>query len=250
MILRADPHNPKAQALRALLEPRLDPARLPADLCLVLGGDGTLLRAIRELGAGPLYLGLNCGHLGFMLNEPGEVDTLPERLHQVERWQRSEIPRLRALASGADGEVEALALNDVYLERASGQSAHLRVLVDGQRVVERMVCDGVIASTALGSTAYALAAGGVACHYLLPLVQVVPINPHAPRLQPIALPARSVIEVEVLDAHRRPVKAVADGQDLCQVERVRVQDAASGVRLAWLAGHDPTGALIRKLLPP
>lgn len=272
VILRSDPHNDKAQALRAVLEARLDPARLPADLCLVLGGDGTLLKAIGELGAGPLYLGLNCGHLGFMLNEPGDPASLPERLHQVAAWRVHEIPRLRAVATpggaaarpdgaaggtakvsgGVLGEAlgEALAVNDIYLERASGQTAHLRVFVDGRKVVDRMVCDGIIASTALGSTAYALAAGGVACHFTLPLVQLVPINPHAPRLQPIALPQRSVVEVEVLDPHRRPVKAVADGRDLCEVLRVRVEDARSPVRLAWLEGHDPTGALIRKLLHP
>lgn len=236
--------------MRAALEEQLVPSRLPEDLCLVLGGDGTLLKVIGELGAGPLYLGLNCGHLGFMLNEPGDPSTLAARLHQVSTWRVFSMPRLRAQAI-QEGETQgALALNDVYLERASGQSAHLRVFVDGHKVVERLVCDGLIVSTALGSTAYALAAGGVACQFTLPLMQLVAINPHTPRLQPIALPQHSVIEIEVLDGHRRPVKAVTDGQDLCEVDRVRVQDAESPARLAWLEGHDPTRALIQKLLRP
>lgn len=248
MQIRHDPRNEKACATREALLALLGDRPLPAGVCLVLGGDGFLLRCIRELGAGPTYLGVNCGRMGFMLND---VPSLPELVEALDSgaWSVLTAPRLRMEAVGPEGEaLSDVAVNDIYLERSSGQTAHLRVSVDGAQVVERLVCDGVIASTALGSTAYALAAGGVACHTSLGLTQLVAINPHVPRLPPIALPRESVIDVEVIDGHRRPVRGVSDGQEHAEVRRVRIRDAHSDVHLAFLEGHDFTATLVRKLL--
>ncbi|MCB9793990.1 MAG: hypothetical protein H6741_14820 [Alphaproteobacteria bacterium] len=88
----------------------------------------------------------------------------------------------------------------------------------------------------------------MACHTSLGLIQLVAINPHVPRLPPIALPRESVIDVEVIDGHRRPVRAVSDGQEHAEVRRVRIRDAHSDVHLAFLEGHDFTATLVRKLL--
>lgn len=250
MNLRHDPRNERACQLREQLCARFDPAALPADLTLVLGGDGFLLRCLREAAGDSAWLGVNCGRLGFMLNDPPPLDALVEALTRG-RYTLTTVPRLALRATRAEGEVIAdLAVNDVYLERQSGQTAHLRVSVDGTRVVDRLVCDGVVASTALGSTAYALAAGGVACHSSLQLIQLVAINPHAPRLPPIALRRDAVIAVEVLDGHRRPVRAVADGHEHPAVRQVEIRDAASDIRLAFFEGHDPTATMVRKMLHP
>jgi NAD+ kinase len=155
------------------------------------------------------------------------------------------MPRLVATS---EARVLGHALNDIYLERDSGQTAHLRICVDGSEVVERMVCDGVIVSTALGSTAYALAAGGPAVHFGLHALQLTPIAPHKPRLPTIVLPEGKRIEISVHHPEKRPVRAVADGRDLELVDHVEIALAPERVRLAFFEGHDPTRALIGKLL--
>ena len=245
-MIRADPRNPRAQELLARLDGRLP--ELPDDLVLVLGGDGHMLAVMHEEGIGKTYLGLNCGRVGFLLNEVPELDTLIEVLEQ-RRWKTREVSRLKLEARTTSGKkVVDRALNDIYLERMTGQTAQLELSVDGEVLVRRMVCDGVIVSTALGSTAYALAAGGAACHFGLRCIQLTPIAPHKPRLPSIVLPNEALIEVRVHHAKRRPVRAVSDGRDHNGVESVRISKTRGRVKLAFLEGHHPTAALVRKLI--
>jgi NAD+ kinase len=152
-------------------------------------------------------------------------------------------------AVDASGAVHAaLALNDVYVERERGQTCHLRVTVDGVEVVERMVCDGLIVATALGSTAYTFSAGGPAAHPLLRALHLTAICPHSPRLPPLVLPETSVVEVEVIDAERRPARVVVDGAQTGDIRRVRVRGGADAVRIAFLEGHDFIGTMVGKVL--
>lgn len=244
MIL-ADPRNPRAQARLARLEPRLP--ELPDDLVLVLGGDGHMLACMHEHGVRRTYLGVNCGRVGFLLNDADD-DALIQALED-RAWTVREVNRLKLEGRTVDGKkVLDRALNDIYLERMSGQTAHLHIAVDGETIVERLVCDGVIISTALGSTAYALAAGGAACHLGLSLVQLTPIAPHSPRLPSIVLSSDCVIDVTVQHPQKRPVRAVSDGRDHIRVAQVTVRQTRGKVKLAFLEGHHPTHALVRKLI--
>jgi NAD+ kinase len=115
-------------------------------------------------------------------------------------------------------------------------------------VVERLICDGLLVSTALGSTAYSYSAGGVPCHPQVPALLVTPIAPHVPRLTPMMLPLDAVVELSAVDTHRRPVRAVADGVDLGEVVRMQVKNSEDNVQLAFLTGHDFTRTLVRKVL--
>ena len=221
---------------------------LPNALCIVLGGDGFMLEAIGRHGPDRTYLGLNCGRIGFLLNDEEEDQRFVEAL-EAHRWQTVRFPRLALRAQAADGDdFSETALNDVYLERSSGQSAHLRIALNGVPVVERLVCDGVIVSTALGSTAYSYSAGGAATDPRVPCLHITPICPHTPKLQPITLPLDSTVEVWCLDAHRRPVRAVADGRDGPEIHSATITNATSDVSLAFLEGHDFTATLVRKIL--
>ncbi len=245
-MIRADPRNLRAQELLKSLDGRLPP--LPEDLVLVLGGDGHMLAVIHALGVGKTYLGLNCGRIGFLLNDPPKLEVLLEVLGQ-RRWMTREVSRLKLEGHTVEGKkVFDRALNDIYLERMTGQTAHLELSVDGKLLVKRMVCDGVIVSTALGSTAYALAAGGAACHFGLRCIQLTPIAPHKPRLPSIVLPDDAVIEVGVRYPDLRPVRAVSDGRDHNDISSVRISKTRGRVRLAFLEGHHPTTALVRKLV--
>ncbi len=127
------------------------------DLILVLGGDGSILRALaREAGSGAPVIGVNFGRVGFLASI--ERETLERDLRRAieGRYVVLGLPSLRA--EWADGEVEAV--NDLALFR-SGESriADLTYAVDGE-LVATVRCDGVILSTPVGSTAYNLAAGG------------------------------------------------------------------------------------------
>ena len=144
--------------------------------------------------------------------------------------------------------MKALAVNDVYLERMSGQTAHLRIEIDGVHVVERLVCDGIIASTALGSTAYHFSASGHACHPGVRAIHLTPICPHSPRLTPLTLPAEAKIAIEVLGSDKRPVRAVADGVGHPNISRIEIERADVDVRLAFLDGHNFTTTLVEKIL--
>ena len=247
-MIRVDRRNPKAVERGRTLATLLDLHALPPRVCVVLGGDGHLLRVIHEQGAEWTYIGLNCGRVGFLLNEAEDLGAFAEAVVQQDYTVR-EVPRLRATGlTDARETVTGAAMNDVYLERMSGQTAHLRVLVNDTEVVERLVCDGLIVSTAIGSTAYSLAAGGPACHASLQLTALVAIAPHKPRMPPILLPHDARITVEVQDFERRPVRMVCDGRDHDGVIKVQVEDSGSPVKLAYLRGHDPTAALISKLV--
>lgn len=253
-MLLADPRNPRALAVRDALLQRLDPTTLPADLRVPIGGDGWMLRCIHDGcaiagGSGLTWLGLNAGHVGFLLNDLTGADALDRAsaLIAAGRYRRYGFPRLRMRAWG-EAERSSEAINDVYVERSSGNTVQLRLVIDGVQVVERLACDGLIVATALGSTAYSFSAGGRPTHPALRTVQVTPICPHTPRLAAFSLPEGCTIEVEVLDAELRPARAVADGVDHGGLTRMVVEPARSDVQLAFLDGHDFTATLVSKIL--
>jgi NAD+ kinase len=255
-MLRVDDRNPRARALaervqRALPE-GVELAALPGDPCVVVGGDGHMLATMRELGTSPTYLGLNAGHLGFLLNDCGSSEAVfAERVAQLAAgaFQTWHFPRLAMHAATPDGRtIQTTAVNDLYLERATGQTARLHVVVDGEEVVRKLVCDGLLVATALGSTAYSFSAGGVPCHPLVRAVHITPISPHAPRLSPLIVPLGTTIALEALDVERRPVRAIADGVDMGSVVNMRVEQAESDVKLAFLEGHQFTRTLVHKVL--
>lgn len=242
----SDDRNPRAGALREALAPYL--VDLPDDLCVAIGGDGFLLHAVHTHGLDLAYLGLNAGTLGFLLNDVPDPD-LAGQLIAAGRYARRRFPVLEGLATTRDGRVHALtAVNDIYLERASGQTARLELSFDGHLAVEALVSDGIIFSTAVGSTGYAFSAGATASHPTLPTLTVTPICPHLPRLPPITLPRGSRAAARVLRPEKRPVRAVADGRQLEDVVHLEAALGDDRLSLVYLEGHDFTARMIDKLM--
>lgn len=246
-----DERNPRARTLLAEIRRRLPEGWSPPEgVALVVGGDGFLLHTVAALGVDRAFLGLNAGNLGFLLNDASDLEGTAALLG-AEKFRVYEFPMVEAHVTKADGtEVVERAVNDVYLERMTGQAVRLRLVVDGHEVVEQLVADGLIFATALGSTAYAYSAGGQPLHPLLRVLQVTPICPHRPKIPSVALPADASAEVEVTSHEFRPVRAVADGRAIDHVRRVRIHLAAAGVRLAYLEHHDFTGQMLRKIIQP
>lgn len=248
MIL-ADPRNPTAARFRDELTERL-PAFGGDDVVVVIGGDGFMLHTAAAHGFDRTYIGLNAGRIGFLMNDVGDWDEVAHLL-TTRDWTAYDFPVLRGTLRLEDGTERVVnAINDVALERSTGQTAHLTLSIDGTEVVSPLVADGIIFSTALGSTAYTFSAGGPACHPTLPMMAVTAVAAHHPRLSPFLLPESATAEVHVEDAHRRPVRAVADGITIDGVLGMHLEIGPKRVRLAWLDGHDFTKRMITKILRP
>jgi len=230
-------------------------ARLPDDLAcdviIVIGGDGFMLHAVHQHGRSKPYLGLNAGHLGFLHNEVDEAwDDLAARIID-KRYRAFKFPLLRARIRTVDGrETVGRAMNDVYMERTTGQTARLDLSVNGHEVVKGLVADGLIFATALGSTAYSYSAGGAPSHPSLRLLKVTPICPHLPRLTPFDIPDNSVARVSVDVPERRPVRVVTDGRSVENVSSLEVGFGNRYVRLAYFDDHDFTRNMLQKIVRP
>jgi NAD+ kinase len=172
-----------------------------AELVLVLGGDGSLLRAA-ELArpAGTPLIGVNLGHVGFLAEaEPDGLTETVERLvagdYRVEERMTLEV------VVSCDGTefARGWALNEVSVEKAARERVIEVILeVDG-RPLSRWGCDGVVCATPTGSTAYAFSAGGPVVWPEVEALLMVPLAAHALFARPIVVSPRSVIAVELVD---------------------------------------------------
>lgn len=196
---------------------RVSPAGLAeADCMLVLGGDGTILRAAREIKELQIpILGINLGTLGFMTEvEPGHIE---DALTQVLAGEvsRQERMMLRAVVESGKGErAEQWALNDVVISRrGSLQINDFDIYVNGQ-FLKRCSADGVIVSTPTGTTGYNLSAGGPIAAPDTKLVVVTPICPHTLNQRSIILSPEDTIVIRIpegRESRRQEVEASFDG---------------------------------------
>jgi NAD+ kinase len=216
---------------------------------IAIGGDGFLLETVSEYGLDEYYLPLNAGHMGFLLNDIDNVDNIIEKMI-IKDWQAYRFPVLTGLITLESGEVESVfAVNDIYLERATGQTARINVNVDGEQLVEQMAADGIIVSSAIGSTGYNFSAGGSVCAPDLAVMSISPICPHHPRIPSFVLGSRHTINLSAQDTEKRPVKAMVDGRAYENVVNVEVGiDRRNSLRLIYFGGHGFERQLTKKLL--
>jgi NAD+ kinase len=155
-----------------------------ADAVVSLGGDGTMLGALRLVARRPVpVLGVNLGNLGFLVEiEPAELHDALDRLER----QEFTIEAHSALWLGTD---EAVAFNDLAFVRVPGDGVvEATIAVGGQRM-GRYRCDGLVLSTSIGSTAYAYSAGGPVVSPALDAVVVAPLAPLAGISRPMVTAA-------------------------------------------------------------
>jgi NAD+ kinase len=215
-----------------------------ADVVVALGGDGFMLETMhRFLGRNIAVYGMNCGSVGFMMNNFSELN-LPERLA---RAQESLLHPLRMSAVTSTGRVEeALALNEVSMLRELRQAAKIRISIDGKIRLEELICDGVLVSTPAGSTAYNLSAHGPIVPLSANLLPLTPISAFRPRRwRGALLPSSAEVLFEVLEAQKRPVAAVADAREVRDVVSVAVsEDRSVQARILF----DPDQGLSERIL--
>ncbi len=238
---------PVAQEALAALEARYGSAEaVAADVVVALGGDGFMLETLKDvqpLGK-PVY-GMNRGTVGFLMNEYSAED-LPARLADAEE---AVINPLRMRAGQADGrEVVGLAINEVSLLRQGPQAARLKISVDGRPRLDELVCDGALVATPAGSTAYNYSAHGPILPIgseVLALTAVAPFRPR--RWRGALLPKSATVRFDVLEPHKRPVMADADGSPVQDVQWVEIQsEPAVEHRILFDPGHGLEERLIRE----
>ncbi|MDA0180025.1 NAD(+)/NADH kinase [Solirubrobacter phytolaccae] len=178
-----------------------------------LGGDGTMLGALRLMAHRPVpVLGVNLGHLGFLVEiHPDELGTALERLG-TEDFSVEEHSAL--LVNGA-GE-ELVAFNDVALVRIPGQGVVQATLSVGGQRMGRFRCDGLVVSTPIGSTAYAYAAGGPVVSPNLDALIIAPLAPMAGIGRPMVVSASEPVRLDLLPESGRLAIEV-DGLKVCEI---------------------------------
>jgi NAD+ kinase len=226
--------------------------RRRAQLCIVIGGDGSLLYAARLIaGSGIPVLGINRGHLGFL------TDVMPQdMLASVDaalegRCERDERPLLEARIAGPDGEIRSqLALNDVVLSKwETGRILDFETRIDG-RFVNTHGGDGLVVASATGSTAYALSCGGPIVEPGLDVLVVVPICPHTLADRPIVVSRRSTITVLLHERYDTRAQVACDGVVLAELhsaDRLEIRPSAHRITLLHPPGYDYFRLLRSKL---
>jgi NAD+ kinase len=217
-----------------------------ADVIVALGGDGFMLQTLHMFmtSGKPIY-GMHRGTVGFLMNE-FSPDGLRERLPAA---RMTVIHPLLMNARDAEGRShESYAFNEVSLFRQTYQAARLRILIDGKVRLAELVADGVLLATPAGSTAYNLSAQGPIIPINAPLMALTPISPFRPRRWHGALlPDSARVRIEVLEANKRPVAAVADHDEVRGVLAVDIQmDPSVETRLLFDPGHSLDERILRE----
>ncbi|WP_217698546.1 NAD(+)/NADH kinase [Streptacidiphilus griseoplanus] len=179
-----------------------------ADLIVSLGGDGTMLRAMRlACGGRAPVLGVNVGRLGFLAEV--DIPEVPEALSAIDARRFTVEPR-SGVRAGVDGSDE-LAFNDIALVRVPGdRSASVSVQVDGHHFVS-YAADAVVVATPTGSTAYSFSAGGPIVSPSAEGLLVTPVAPHSAFNRALFLSAGEKLALEVLPRSGR-LAVEADGR--------------------------------------
>ena len=228
------------------------------ELALVVGGDGTILRAAELVhGSETLLLGINLGHVGFMAEaEHGDlarvIDAIVDKTYTAEERMTLQV---RVIQDGIET-YRTFALNEASIEKGmSGRMVEVVIEIDG-RPLSRFGCDGVVFSTPTGSTAYNFSAGGPIVWPQVQALLMVPVSAHALFARPMVVSPTSHLAVEVFnrpDSDEIGAVLWCDGRrthPLPPGARIEITKGAESVRLARLEDAPFTDRLVAKFELP
>jgi len=230
-------------------------AQQDLDAVIVLGGDGTILRAAELVRDNPApILGINLGHVGFMAEaERSEVSEVVARLLSGD-FEITERTTLEVAVYQDEKEIfRSWALNEVAVEKSSRERMlEVAVEVDA-RPVSSFGCDGVLISTATGSTAYAFSAGGPVVWPNVEAFVVVPLSAHALFARPFVIDPASQVAIELLQRSVGRGVLWCDARrnfDLEPGTRVVVEKGNQSVQMVTLSRAPFADRLVRKFNLP
>src|SRR5919108_1567406 len=252
--LRSPEIDAAMRELRAYLGKRgcevLPEGESKADLAIVIGGDGTMLAAARELVRPRVPLvGVNQGRLGFMTDIGHDdmqagVGAILDGKYAIEERTLLDCEIKR----GGQSLLRTIALNEAVIGKGSqGRLIEFELSVDGE-FVYTLRADGMIVATPTGSTAYALSAQGPILHPAVPALTLVPLNPHTLSARPVSVSDRSAIEIVMV--HALDARAHFDGlalADMAEGDRLTLKRSADVVRFVHPPGYRYFSTLREKL---
>jgi len=210
------------------------------EVIAVIGGDGMMLRAIRQHWQDGLpFYGLNTGHLGFLLNEV----RVPFWHGQLRRYR---LPLLEVEMLTDDGDRRReIAFNDCWIERETGQTAWIEVRINGEIRMPRLIADGLLVASAAGSTSYARAMGASPLPFNANLLTLAGSNVLLPAFwRPAVLPPSSRICLRNLAPDKRPLRGFVDSLARGRIVEMTVaQSTANFVELLFAPEYDPVSKL-------
>ncbi len=221
-----------------------------ADLAVVVGGDGAMLAAARNLVRHHVpVVGVNQGRVGFMTDigrndMRAGIGAVLDGRYTIEERTLLDAEVLR----GPKSVLRTLALNEAVLGKgAQGRLIEFDLRLDGE-FVYTLRADGVIVATPTGSTAYAMSAQGPILHPAVPALALVPLNPHTLSARPVSVSDRSVIKIVLLRA--MDARAHFDGfalTDMVEGDRLVLKRSADTVRFVHPPGYRYFATLREKL---
>ena len=214
--------NPEAKETLKVLIKKYDQTKLElSDVIIAIGGDGMLLKALRNsIEKNKPVFGLNKGNVGFLMNELS-FDNLENRIQTARKVKM--LPLFMSARKINGNIFTELAVNEVSILRQTHQAAHLKITVDKKERLNELVCDGILVSTPIGSTAYNLSARGPIIPLNANILALTPISSFRPRRwRGALLPQRVKIRIEVLNFDTRPVSATADNVEARDIKYIEI----------------------------
>ena len=214
------------------------------DVIIVLGGDGQMLNALRQnLPFGHDIYGMNCGRVGFLMNDYQE-DDLEARVGQATKARMRPLSMTAVDITGNTH--EALAFNEVSLLRQTHAAAHIDIAVNGQIEMEELICDGVILATPQGSTAYNLSAHGPILPIRSNMLALTPISAFRPRRwRGALLPDTAKVTFKVKSPDFRSQSISADNIEYRDIVSASIkQSRKHDVRVL----HDPHNSMSHRII--
>ena len=239
----------------SILELGKDTQEADLELAVVLGGDGTILKAAELVRASqtPL-LGINLGHVGFLAeSEKNEISSTIARVVAKDYLVTERMTLDVAVKLDGKEVYRTWALNEATVEKSARERMlEVVVEVDG-RPLSSFGCDGIVVSTPTGSTAYAFSGGGPVVWPSVDALLMVPLSAHALFARPLVISPNSLVAVEVLQRSAGAGVLWCDGRRSTELPvgaRVEVRKSEKPVRLARLSQGPFTDRLVRKFSLP
>jgi NAD+ kinase len=244
-----------SEVAASVLELGKDAKQTDLELAVVLGGDGTILKAaelVRDSQT-PL-LGINLGHVGFLAeSEKNEIGSTIARVVAKDYLVKERLTLDVSVKLDGKEVYRTWALNEATVEKSARERMlEVVVEVDG-RPLSSFGCDGIVISTPTGSTAYAFSAGGPVVWPSVDALLMVPLSAHALFARPLVISPNSLVAVEVLKRSAGTGVLWCDGRrstELPAGARVEVRKSDKPVRLARLRQGPFTDRLVRKFSLP
>ena len=192
------------------------------DVIVVGGGDGFMLRTIKKFyKIGKPFYGINCGTIGFLMNKFNNI-SLHKRINKTKIFS---INPIEAKVLNFKRRIsKMLAVNEISLLRQSKQTAILKLQVNKNNLIKKLICDGVLVSTPAGSTAYNLSVNGPILSLNSKKIVITPISPFRPRRWKGKLISdKSKVIIQNIEATKRPVSVVADNYEVRNIKKIEVK---------------------------